>query len=179
MMPDKFSTVTGISISEATLAHRLYHSAYPEIARAWHDLVSRVKRGEPLYNAFGRRWILLSRIDSDEALDSIVAFEPQSSIGDKVCQVIYQAHEDKDWPKSSHGLEAAVTLNIHDALIAVARLEDCGQVARILHRHATSPIIVRNHELSIPAEIALSQPDEQGIHRWSTLKKIKLKDLSP
>jgi uracil-DNA glycosylase family 4 len=179
MMPDRFSTVTGISISEATLAHRLYHSAYPEIARAWHDLVSRVKRGEALYNAYGRRWILLSRIDSDEALDSIVAFEPQSTIGDKVCQVIYQAHEDKDWPKSSHGLEAAVTLNIHDALIAVARLEDCGRVARILHKHATSPIIVRNHELSIPAEVALSQPDEQGIHRWSTLKKIKLKDLPP
>lgn len=177
MMPDKLATVTGLTISEATHAHRLYHSAFPEIARAWHELVARVKRDKILYNAFGRRWILLSRIDNDEALDSIVAFEPQSTIGDKVCQVIYQAHEDAEWPRSSRGLEAAVTLNIHDALIAIARLEDMPRVARILHRHATTPIIVRNTELSIPADIALSQPDEMGIHRWSTLKKVKLGEL--
>ncbi len=178
MAPDRLATVTGLTISEATHAHRLYHSAFPEIARAWHDLVARVKRDKILYNAYGRRWILLSRLDSDEALDSIVAFEPQSSIGDKVCQVIYQAHEDRDWPRSSRGLEAAITLNIHDALIALARLEDMPRVARILHRYATAPIIVRNKELSIPADIALSQPDEKGIHRWSTLKKVKLKELS-
>jgi uracil-DNA glycosylase family 4 len=178
MAPDKFATVTGLTVSEATLAHRLYHSAYPEIARAWHDLVARVRRGEALYNAFGRRWILLSRLDSDEALDSIVAFEPQSTIGDKVCQVIYQAHEDAEWPRSSRGLEAAVTLNIHDALIAVARLEDCNRVGRILHKYATTPIIVRNTELIIPAEVAISEPDERGIHRWSTLKKRKLSELT-
>lgn len=177
MMPDKFATVTGLPISEATRAHRLYHSAFPEIASAWQDIVARVKRDKVLYNAFGRRWILLSRLDTDEALDSIVAFEPQSSIGDKVCQVIYQAHEDKDWPRSSRGLEAAVTLNIHDALIAIARLEDMQGVARILYKYATSPIVVRNQELSIPAEIGLSQPDELGIHRWSTIKKVKMENL--
>lgn len=177
MMPDKLATVTGLSISEATHAHRLYHLAFPEIAKAWHELVARAKRDKVLYNAYGRRWILLTRIDSDEALDSIVAFEPQSSIGDKVCQVIYQAHEDAEWPRSRLGLEAAVTLNVHDALIALARLEDMSTCARILHKYATQPIIVRNKELVIPAEVALSQADEQGIHRWSTLKKVKLEDL--
>ena len=178
MAPDKFATVTGLSISEATRAHRLYHSAFPEIARAWQELVTRVKRDKVLYNAYGRRWVLLSRIDSDEALDSIVAFEPQSSIGDKVCEVIYQCHDDPEWPRTSLGLKAAISLNIHDALIAVARLEDMHKVARIMHRYAVKPLIIRNQELSIPAEIGLSQADEQGIHRWSTIKKVKLESLT-
>jgi uracil-DNA glycosylase family 4 len=177
MQPDRFATVNGISISEATLTHRLYHSAFPEIGAAHQELVARVKRDKVLYNAYGRRWILLTRVDSDEALDSIVAFEPQSSIGDKVCQVIYQAHTDKEWPRSRRGLEAAVTLNIHDALVAVCRLEDQSKVGHILHKYATQPLIVRNKELSIPADVAISQPDEKGIHRWSTLKKVKIKDL--
>ncbi len=109
----------------------------------WQDIRKRVERDKVLYNAFGRRWILLSRIDDDKALESIIAFGPQSSIGDKVCQVIYEAHEGRDWPRSSRGLEACITLNIHDALIALARLEDMQQVAMVLKRHASKPLIVR------------------------------------
>lgn len=174
LMPETAAIKFGVTLAEATHAHRLYHAAFPEIAVAWQDLRKRVERDKVLYNAYGRRWILLSRIDSDEALTPIIAFEPQSSIGDKVCEVIYLAHEDPDWPRSINGLEAAVTLNIHDALIAIARLDDMDRVARVLHKHATRPLIVRNQELVIPAEIAMSQPDEKGIHRWSTLKKVKL-----
>lgn len=174
LMPEAAAIKFGVSIAEATHAHRLYHAAFPEIAVAWQDLRKRVERDKVLFNAYGRRWILLSRIDSDEALTPIIAFEPQSSIGDKVCEVIYLAHEDPDWPRSVNGLEAAVTLNIHDALIAIARLDDMERVARVLHKHATKPLIVRNQELVIPAEIAMSQPDDKGIHRWSTLKKVKL-----
>lgn len=177
LMPDSAAIKFGVSLAEATHAHRLYHSAFPEIARAWQDIRKRVERDKVLFNAYGRRWVLLSRIDSDEALTPIVAFEPQSSIGDKVCEVIYLSHEDPEWPRSTHGLEAAITLNIHDALIALARLDDMARVARILHRHATRPIIVRNQELVIPAEIGLSKPDADGIHRWSTIKKVKLEEL--
>jgi uracil-DNA glycosylase family 4 len=179
LMPDSAAIKFGVSLAEATHAHRLYHAAFPEIARAWQDIRKRVERDKVLYNAYGRRWILLSRIDSDEALTPIIAFEPQSSIGDKVCEVIYLSHEDPEWPRSSNGLEAAITLNIHDALVALARLDDMARVARVLHRHATRPIIVRNQELVIPAEIGLSQPDASGTHRWSTIKKVKLEDLSP
>lgn len=174
MQADKLATVTNIPYVEAVHAYRLYHSAFTEVQHAWSELVSRAKRDKVLYNAFGRRWILLQRVDTDEALESIVAFEPQSSIGDKVCQVIYQSHEDPEWPRSSNGLEAAVTLNIHDALIALARLEDMRTVASIMHKYATQPLIVRGQELSIPADVALSEADDQGIHRWSTLKKVKL-----
>lgn len=174
LMPDAAAIKFGITLAQATNAHRLYHTAFPEIANAWQDIRKRVEREKVLYNAFGRRWILLSRIDDDKALESIIAFEPQSSIGDKVCQIIYQAHEDAEWPRSRRGLEAAITLNIHDALIALCRLEDMPRVASILKRHADTPLIVRNQELTIPSDFAFSQPDEEGVHRWSTLKKVKL-----
>jgi hypothetical protein len=174
LMPDAAAIKFGITLAEATNAHRLYHTAFPEISIAWQDIRKRVEREKVLYNAFGRRWILLSRIDDDKALESIIAFEPQSSIGDKVCEVIYQSHEDSEWPKSSRGLEAAVTLNIHDALIALCRLEDMHRVASVLKRHASRPLIVRNQELVIPSDFAFSEADEQGVHRWSTLKKVKV-----
>jgi len=174
LMPDTAATKFKITLAEATRAHRLYHAAFPEIGVAWKDLHARVARDKVLYNAYGRRWILLSRND-DEILTPIVAFEPQSSIGDKVCEVIYLAHEDPEWPRSRNGLEAAVTLNIHDALIAVCRLEDMQTVANVLHRHASKPLIVRNQELVIPAEIKVSVADETGTHRWSTItKKMKV-----
>lgn len=175
--PDEAANKFGISIVDATHAYRSYHATFPEISAAWGDIFARVKKDRVLYNCFGRRWILLSRMDDEEALRSIVAFEPQSSIGDKVCQVIYQCHEDAEWPRSSRGIEAAISLNIHDALVCLARSSDIECCLRIMHRHATEPLIVRGTELRIPAEIMVSEPDEVGIHRWSTLKKIKLEDL--
>ena len=177
LMPDSAAIKFGVTLAEATHAHRLYHQAFPEISVAWTDIRKRVERDKMLFNAFGRRWILLSRIDSDDALTSIVAFEPQSSIGDFVCQILYKSHDDKDWPRSRNGLEAAVCLNIHDALVAIARLEDMATVARIFHKHATEPLIVRNQELVIPCELGLSEADSDNIHRWSTIKKRKLEEL--
>lgn len=175
MAPDRLATVTKLSLAEATRAHRLYHAAFPEISLAWKDILNRVKRDRVLFNSFGRRWILLTRLDQDEVLDSIVAFEPQSSIGDKVCETIYLSHDDSDWPRSRHGMEAAITLNIHDALIALARLEDMERVARVMQRHALRPLIVHGEELHIPIDLGMSVPDEHGVHRWSTIQKVKLK----
>lgn len=172
--PEEAASKFGISIVDATHAYRSYHATFPEIAAAWSDILARVKKDRVLYNCFGRRWILLSRLDDEDALRSIVAFEPQSSIGDKVCQVIYQCHEDRDWPRSSRGLEAAISLNIHDALICIARDADIKGCLHIMHKYATQPLIVRGTELFIPAEMGMSEPDENGVHRWSTIKKLKL-----
>lgn len=172
--PEEAANKFGISLVDATHAYRSYHATFPEIAAAWGDILARVKKDKVLFNAFGRRWILLSRLDDEDALRSIVAFEPQSSIGDKVCQVIYQCHSDKDWPRSRHGLEAAISLNIHDALICIAREADIKGCLEIMHRYATRPLIVRGTELAIPAEMGISEPDEDGVHRWSTIRKFKL-----
>lgn len=172
--PEEAASKFGISLVDATHAYRSYHATFPEIARAWGDILARVKRDKVLYNCFGRRWILLSRLDDEEALKSIVAFEPQSSIGDKVCQVIYQCHTDPQWPRSANGLEAAVSLNIHDALICLARDADIQGCLQIMHRYATQPLIVRGTELEIPAEMGISEPDGEGVNRWSTIRKFKL-----
>lgn len=174
LMPDSAAIKFGVTVAEATHAHRLYHAAFPEISVEWQAIRKRVERDKVLYNAYGRRWILLSRINDDEALTPIIAFEPQSSIGDKVCEIIYLAHADREWPRSRNGLEAAVVLNIHDALVALARLDDMERVASVFRRHAAKPLVVRNQDLVIPAEFAFSRADEQGIHRWSTLEKVKL-----
>lgn len=172
--PEEAASKFGISLVDATHAYRSYHATFPEIATAWSEILACVKRDKVLYNCFGRRWILLSRLDDEEALKSIVAFEPQSSIGDKVCQVIYQCHSDPEWPRSNRGLEAAISLNIHDALICLARDDDIRGCVQIMHKYATQPLIVRGTELFIPAEVGISEPDEDGVNRWSTIKKFKL-----
>jgi hypothetical protein len=56
------------------------------------------KEKQVIYNAYGRRWILLERM-SDEAVESVIAFYPQSTIGDKVTRIIRQCHTDPDWPR--------------------------------------------------------------------------------
>jgi len=177
MMPDRLAETTGLSLMEATDAHRKYHREHPEIGEAWKNIVERVKRDKMLFNCFGRRWMLMGRLDDDETLKSIVAFEPQSSIGDKVCSVIYQCHEDPEWPRDKLGLLAAVIINIHDALVAVAPEEHAYRCARLMKKYAEQPLIINGNELVIPADLGLSRPDEHGIHRWSTITKCKSDEL--
>lgn len=178
MAPDKLATVTGLSISEAEKAYRLYHAASPEITVWWDDLVELVRRDRAITTCLGRRWLLLERFDP-AALDSIVAFEPQSINGDHTAAVIYKSHNDPRWPR-----DARVILNIHDALVAMNRPSDGPLVREIMRVHAEAPIWINSvanrlnginkpEPLIVPAEFGVSQPDEHGIHRWSTIKKIK------
>lgn len=173
MMAPRLAETCNIPLGQAIRAHRLYHFAFPEVSKAWNLITQKVQKEKVLYNPFGRRWILLQRY-SDEALESIVAFYPQSTIGDKVSQVIYQCHDDPEWPNET----AIICLNVHDALIAKCKLEDTERVGRIMRKHAQSPIPIidlwsEQHMLEIPCELAYSQPGEDGIHRWSTLEKVK------
>lgn len=178
MAPDKLATVTGLSIREAEQAYRLYHSATPQIVLWWDDLVSLVRRDRRISTCLGRRWMLLERYD-EAALDSIVAFEPQSINGDRTASVIYKCHSDPAWPR-----DARIVLNIHDANIAINRPSDGPLVRSIMQRHAEAPLMinsVRNRLLGrhlpeplvVPAELGVSQPDEYGIHRWSSISKLK------
>ena len=164
MQAQKLAEVCDISLMQAHEAYSAYHQAFPEIQKAWTDTVKTVHSERMLYTPLGRRMIFLERIH-EEALDSIIAFIPQSTIGDKVSSVIYKCHEDKEWPNSAH-----VTLNIHDALVTIHKPEDKDVVTKIMKKHAESPIIIRGHEVSIPTDFKHSVPDEHGIHRWSTLK---------
>jgi hypothetical protein len=135
MAPDRLATVTGLSAVEAEQAYRLYHMATPEITVWWDDLVALVRRDRSITTALGRRWMLLEHW-SDDALDSIVAFEPQSLNGDWTSSVIYKAHNDKEWPPS-----ARILINVHDANIALNRHEDGPAVRAIMKKYAEAPSI--------------------------------------
>lgn len=177
MAPDKLSTVTGLAPVEAEQAYRLYHMASPEITLWWDDLFELVRRTRQITTCLGRRWLLLERFDAT-ALDSIVAFEPQSINGDWTSSIIYKCHADPEWPPT-----ARILINVHDANIALNRLADGPTVRAIMKRHAEAPIwinsvrnrlagIERPEPLIVPAEMGRSLPDANGVHRWSTIRKV-------
>jgi DNA polymerase-1 len=178
MAPDKLSTVTGLAAVEAEQAYRLYHMASPQVTVWWDDLVALVRRDRQITTCLGRRWLLLERWD-DKALDSIVAFEPQSINGDWTSSVIYKCHNDPEWPPT-----ARILINVHDANIALNRHEDGEAVRAIMKRHAEQPIWINSvtnrlqgidapEPLIVPAELGVSRPDADGVHRWSTIEKVK------
>ena len=177
MAADKLATVTGLPYVEAEQAYRLYHMASPEVQLWWDDVIDLVRRSGQVTTCLGRRWVLLERFDP-VALDSIVAFEPQSLNGDWTSSVIYKCHNDPEWPSSSR-----IVINVHDANIALNRHEDGPTVRAIMQRHAEKPIWINSIQnrlrgvddpepLIIPAEMGVSQPDAEGVHRWSTIKKV-------
>lgn len=174
MMPDRLATTLQCSLPEAEYLWHLYHKINPEIQMWWEHTVEKVKRDKVLYNAYGRRWMLMERY-SDEASESIIAFYPQSTNGDKVSKIITQCHNDPEWPRS----EARICLNIHDALIALHRIGVGDEVRGIMHNYATEPLIIKGddgveRELIVPCDLKKSAPDENGVHRWSSLEKVKL-----
>jgi len=178
MAADKLATVTGLPPVEAEQAYRLYHMATPEVHMWWDDLANLVRRDRAITTCLGRRWLLMERWD-DAALDSIVAFEPQSINGDHTSSVIYRCHSDPEWPPT-----ARILINVHDANIALNKHEDGDVVRHIMRKHAEKPLYINSvqnrlrgidqpTELIVPAELGVSVPDQDGVHRWSGIKKVK------
>lgn len=180
MAAPRLAETTGLPLHEAERAYMLYHRTTPELKKWWDDLAVEVRQNKMLYNTYGRRLVFIERI-TDESLESIVAFKPQSTIGDKVCRVIYLSESDPRWPMHSKVTrfnrkirvpDARIALNIHDALICLAPLDKIKTCLAIMKEYAEEPINIRGEQLIIPAETKMSQPDEKGIHRWSNLKTI-------
>ena len=193
---ERLVETTGLPLSEAEIAYALYHRGTPQLRRWWRALARELKRYGKLMSPMGRPLTVLGRID-EEAMKSIVAFKPQSCIGDKVSQVIYQCHEDDKWPN-----EARIVLNVHDALIALVREDKAKSALRIMKRHAESPIYIRGEPLIIPADCKISNPtvweyddgvdndgkydpkkhtiayipDKWGWHRWQGMKGVDIDD---
>lgn len=170
MGPEKLADVCGISRAQANEAYYSYHRAFPEIKRWWQTTLEQVRRYRELRTPLGRRLLLLgvNPYEDDEALDSIIAFVPQSTVGDWVASIIYKCHNDPDWPRT-----ARMCLNVHDAVIALNRIEDGPVVRRIMKKHAEKPIDTVNGEVQIPFEFKHSVPGPDGLHRWSDLEKVK------
>lgn len=168
MQAERLAQTAGLTLSEATKAFNLYHRTTPELVPWWRRVEKEIKNNKVIYNAFGRPLPLLEQ-PRPEALESIIAFKPQSTLGDKVVQVMYQCEDDDEWPA-----HARMWLNVHDALMAIAPLDKIRTCLKIMKRYAESPILIDGEELIIPADCKESVPDENGFHRWSTLKKVKI-----
>lgn len=183
----RLSEVTGLPYHTAAHAFTVYHSITPELMEWWKEEERLFKETREVYNALGRRFRVIQRIDED-VLKSIVAFFPQSTIGDKITQVWYQSEEDDDWPD-----DARIAIDVHDNLVAIASEKTAKTCLAIMKKHAESPIWIQDvwrrkkHEpLIIPAELKISVPsswdetcksfiaDPNGKHRWSFMEKVKL-----
>lgn len=169
MQPARLAAVTGMSLARANEAFHAYHRATPELERWWKQIIDEVRTTRVLITCLGRRMEFLgSRID-ETMLDSIIAFKPQSTLGDFVCSVQYKAQEDDDWPQY-----ARIPFNNHDSLSALCRERDVQTVARILKKYAEAPLLIKGEQLIIPSDFKSSYADEQGVHRWSQLKKLEM-----
>lgn len=176
MGADRLATELNVTYREGDELWNTYHRVNPELTKWWENVVKEVRNTRTLYNAYGRRWILLEPLD-DDVLEPIVAFYPQSTIGDKVSRCIYLCESDPEWPTE----RARMALTIHDALVALHEDTEGVRrtVLRVMKRHAEEPISIRGYDgvtrdLVIPAEFKCSVEDESGFHRWSTLEKVKV-----
>ena len=166
MQAPKLAEVCKIPTQQGFEAWASYHRAFPEIQQAWEATIKTVREERMLFTPLGRRLIWLERL-TEESFDSVIAFVPQSTIGDKVSSVIYLCHEDDEWPE-----DARMVLNIHDALIAIHRPSDAGTVQRLMKKHAEEPILIRGQPVSIGTDLKESKAGDDGVHRWSTLVEV-------
>lgn len=185
MAPQRLAETTGLSLKDAIDAYRRYHAINPELRRWWEALEAEVRGSGMLFNLYGRRWVLTEPV-SEMTLESIVAFKPQSTIGDKINRTIYLSEDDDEWPKG----QARVALNTHDGVVGIARTELVGRCLTVLKRHAEEPLNVPGMpQLIIPASLKRTYrgtswritaegsvefyDDEKGYHRWSELEPLR------
>jgi len=172
MMPDRLALTTGLSLSTASEAFVKYHKLTPELKLGWQADLNRVRGERSIYNAYGRRYVQLIPV-TEESTEAIVAFYPQSTVGDHICRVIYKCHDDDKWPKG----KARIALNTHDGLIGIAHHTVAKQALRVMVKHAETPMLIGGKQLIIPAECGISVPDAGGVHRWSTITKVKRAEI--
>lgn len=170
MQADRLAQTTGISLDMAHEAFTSYHAAFPEIQKAWKATIDEVKKTKMLFNFMGRRLFFLETINENN-LDSVIAFKPQSTIGDYVSSIIYDVEEDPKFPKD----KARCLLNIHDALVFLVHKSVEKEMLALVWKWANKPININGQEVVIGMDFKISKPDEQGVHRWSTLKSIDYK----
>lgn len=165
---ERLAEVTGLPLIEAQRIWMIYHRTTPELQRWWKALEDEVRQTKMLFNAYGRRLLFLGPL-TEESLEALVAYKPQSLVGDHCTKVIYQSHDDPRWPSHSR-----ILINVHDSLTGLAPIGRGIDCLRVCKEYAETPITIRGEQLIIPADLALSAPDEKGIHRWSNLRKTKM-----
>ena len=172
----RLAQTTGLSYGQAAQNYYLYHRTTPELKIWWSAIEREVRQNRAMFNSFGRRFIILEDLSKSDLMDSIIAYKPQSSIGDKTQRVWYQCHEDERWDHN----QARIALNVHDALYAISTPRFAKTALSIMKKYAEEPIMVtptgtkKTLPMIIPADCKISVPGEDGIHRMSTLESVDI-----
>lgn len=167
----RLAETTGMTYAQAASNYYTYHRTTPQLQDWWRDVEREIKKTRMLFNAYGRRFITLERLENSDIMDSIIAFKPQSTIGDKTQRVWYQCHEDDRWDRN----KARIALNVHDALYGIATKDFAPTALSIMKKYAEEPIMVRRtkdgvvNPMIIPADCKISKPNERGFHAMSNL----------
>ena len=168
MQAPRLATTAKLPLAYAYEVYDIYHTTTPELRIWWDAIIKEVYDTRMLTTCLGRRIVFPGSKIDDDLLDSIIAFKPQSTLGDHISSVQYKAPEDDEWPRY-----ARIPFNNHDSLIAMCRQTDALKVARVLRKYAEAPLLIKGEQLIIPSEFKMSQADEKGMHRWENMKKIK------
>lgn len=171
MQAAKLAEVTKLSLADATDAWHAYHRATPELMKWWDEIIAEVRQYRKLVTCKGRVMPFYGHAIDEDLFDSVIAFKPQSTLGDHVCEVQWKSQADDDWPRY-----ARIPYNNHDSLTAMCRERDVMTVARIMKKYMEAPLMIHGDPLIIPSDFKVSYPDEYGVHRWSNMKKLKLED---
>ena len=184
----KLAEVTDLPFHQASRAWAVYHALTPELRYWWQAEEKSFRQNREVYNALGRRLKIIQRLD-ESAFESLIAFYPQSTIGDKVVQVWYSSEQDDRWPDTMY---ARVAIDVHDNLVAIATPRYAKTCLAIMKKYAESPLMIQDvyknkpEPLIIPAELKTSYPsswdkekgtfveDPRGQHRWACLKSVEL-----
>lgn len=173
----RLAETTGMSYAQAASNYYTYHRVNPELQEWWRRVDREIKKTRMLFNAYGRRFITLERLENSDILDSIIAFRPQSTIGDKTQRVWYQCHEDDRWNKN----KARIALNVHDALYGISTPDFAPTALSIMKKYAEEPIMVKSimtgktSPMIVPADTKISIAGEDGYHRMSNLEEYEIK----
>lgn len=172
----RLAETTGMNYAQAASNYYTYHRVNPELQEWWRRVEREIKKTRMLFNAYGRRFITLERLENSDIMDSIIAFRPQSTIGDKTQRCWYQCHEDPAWDKN----KARIALNVHDALYGIATPDFAMTALSIMKKYAEEPIMVKSimtgktSPMIIPCDAKMSVAGDDGMHRMSNLQDIEV-----
>jgi len=154
MGPITFARTAGISAAEAKRLLNQYFATYPGIAN-WHlDIRNQLNKRRYLVTPFGRKRYFYNRWGEDIVKEGL-AYIPQSTVADIVTTGLACAHK--------KGIE--VLLQVHDALLVQAPVEQGEEIARSLKECLSIPLEISGRVFTIPVDLKMGSS-------WDDLNKL-------
>lgn len=110
--PRMFAIHNEMPEKDAKTIHKLYHRAYPGIAK-WHSFIqTELRNDRTLINCFGRKCRFLEKWGHD-LFKQAYAFKPQSTVADIVNDALVKVYNDTD----ERMLNVEILAQVHDSIL--------------------------------------------------------------